>query len=162
MAIFFRGDGPGTHWQINDAQATGFTALSRGITHSASRTMHHIARTLLSASSPVASPYISLTTSRDVAWMYAIIGKGRYASQSDPGYIYEIEINADPKDAKYTRLVDPVKEIAGSLLDPPTGKYQHDDFPGILLGIVAPRLTVPFLRAGIIRPPSRPVCHGSS
>ena len=86
--------------------------------------------------------------------MYAIIGKGRYASQSDPGYIYEIEINADPKDAKYTRLVDPVKEIAGSLLDPPTGKYQHDDFPGILLGIVAPRLTVPFLRAGIIRPPS--------
>jgi hypothetical protein len=154
MPIFFRGDGPGTYWAVNDAQSNGFTARSPHIGHSPDRMMHHIERTPIGATTAILSPYISLTASRDVARVYALFGTRGIATSLNPGFIYEVEIERDSTDPKSTQLYDPVKEIAGSLPAPPAAMpYQHRHYPGILLGVVAPRLLASFMRAGLIGPP---------
>jgi hypothetical protein len=104
----------------------------------------------------VASPYISLTSSRDVAWAYAMIGPIGIASRRNPGYIYEIDITpVDIRDPKHVALFDPLKEIANEWSRLPTRPvYHHDSFPGILLGIAAPGLMALFLRLGLLGPAS--------
>lgn len=141
MAIYFRGAGPGTYSHVNDARAKGFTAKSPHMGHSADRTMHHITQTKVGTATTVASSYISLTNSALVARTYALVGVTGFATATNPGYVYEVEIDEMPGAPKNVQVIDPVKVIAASLPDPPTSiPYQHDGYPGILLGIVLPRL----------------------
>jgi len=83
----------------------------------------------------VTSPYISFTRSYGVARAYAIVGSKRFATTSDPGYVFEIEISEDAG----CRVLDPVREIAQKLPMPwQSPNYQHDGEQGFLLGVVDP------------------------
>lgn len=131
MPIFYRGAGLGTYWHPSnhDARALGFTPHFSGMPRTHNRLMQHIALTTTS------SPYISLTRSWGVALSYALSGRAQ-ATQSDPAYIYEIELD-DPLPVGLV-LLDPVREVANNV-PPPTGMpYQHDGSPDFLLGIVDP------------------------
>jgi hypothetical protein len=82
------------------------------------------------------------------------VGVTGFATATNPGYVYEVEIDEMPGAPKNVQVIDPVKVIAASLPDPPTSiPYQHDGYPGILLGIVLPRLMARFAHAGLIGPP---------
>lgn len=154
MPIFFRGAGLGTYWHPanNDARLHGFTPHVPGMARSHSRLMQHIAEATTS------SPYVSLTRSWGVALSYALNGRAP-ATQTDPAYIYEIEID-NPLPLGLV-LLDPVKEVVNAV-PPPTGMpYQHDGSPDFLLGIVDPIGQQQFLNqvrphppGGVSRPPN--------
>jgi len=126
MPIFYRGAGPGSFWQVNDAQLKGFSPHSPGATPSTLRLMHHIAR------ASTQSPYISLSRSFGVARAYGIVGPFGFASSASPGYVYELEIEKG-----VCTLLDPVVEIVKDLPDPfDNFSYQHDGEQEFLKGIV--------------------------
>ena len=154
MAIYFRGAGPGTYWAVNDAVASGFQPTSLTVGDSPHRLMQHIEGGRVGPHAYVASPYISLTNSQNVAWVYAISGKG-FATKSNPGYIYEVEIDDPPAPlpAGIQRLIDPIKDVAGMVPSPPAPiAYQHNDFPGIILAVAAPRFGPILARLGMLGP----------
>ena len=133
MPILYKGAGPGSFWDTNDARTQGFTAHSPGILASSSRLIQHIAR------GTVAGPYISLTRSFGVAWDYAVYcGRSRpVANRANPGYIYEVELD-DPLPPGLV-ILDPIREIAQNAPGPlATVPYQHDGSPQFLLGVVRP------------------------
>lgn len=92
-STLYKGAGPSTHWHVNDARLSGFTsAASRVITRNAFIT--HITN----YSHP--SPFLSFTTSYEVAREYALLGPGGSASSTNPGYVYEIDclqVNDSPE-----------------------------------------------------------------
>jgi len=131
MPIFYRGAGVGTYWHQHDARLTGFMPKAPTIVSSVDRVMQHVARGTIS------SPYISLTRSYGVAWGYAMVFGRTQPAQSNPAYVYEIELeNPLPQELQ---LIDPVKEVilvASSPLASLT--YQHDGLSSFLLGVVDP------------------------
>ena len=83
--------------------------------------------------SNVASPFISITTSRKVASDYAVLG-------GPSGYIYEIKLNSSVS----IQLLDPVKTIAIGLPDPLSSNfgYQHQGDQTFLSQVVNRRSTM--------------------
>jgi hypothetical protein len=155
MPIFYRGAGVGTHWHENDARLNGFTSKKPGAIHSIDRLMKHIAR------ADVNSPYTSLTRSYGVAYVYAVHFGRAQPTETNPGYVYEIELS-DPLPPGL-HLLDPVKEVAKAAPEPlDLISYQHDGLPDFLLGVMNPMemgqfLTTPSLQpppGGIPRPPN--------
>jgi len=131
MPIFYRGAGVGTYWHEKDARLSGFTPKRPGAVHSIERLMEHIVR------ADVNSPYISLTRSYGVAYWYAAPFGRVPATESNPGYIYEIEISKPLPPG--LQLLDPVKEVAMALPGPlDLISYQHDGHPDFLLKIAPP------------------------
>ncbi|RKU29986.1 hypothetical protein C6497_05275 [Candidatus Poribacteria bacterium] len=138
MAIFYKGAGVGSHWHIHDSRKIGFTARSSESNPSTEVLIEHIATSTLN------SPYISVTRSYAVAWNYAMIGETDRPTPDNPAYIYEIEINnSSPSDIK---LIDPIKEVALSFLEPlevntpeEYSYYQHNGLQSYLLGVVNPQ-----------------------
>ena len=148
MPIFYKGAGPGTHWDVNNAQVIGFTAHSPTIVPTHNRMILHVAR------GTTTGPYISLTRSYDVAWNYAVYcGPSQLvATASKPGFVYEVELD-DPLPQGVT-LLDPVKEIAKNVpgpLSPVT--YQHDGSQEFLLGVVRPTKSSKYLKQACRQPP---------
>lgn len=133
MPIFYKGAGPGTYWDLNNAQIKGLVAHSPAILASPHRLVQHIAR-------GTTGPYISLTRSYEVAWDYAVYcGRSRpVATPASPGFVYEVELD----DPLPTGLV---------LLDPVS--YQHDGSPQFLLGVLQPALMRKYLRLNYRQPP---------
>lgn len=146
MPIFYRGAGVGTYWHENDARLNGFTPKKPGAVHSIERLMEHIVR------ADVNSPYISLTRSWGVAYWYAVPFGRDQPTETNPGYVYEIEFS-DPLPPGL-QLLDPVKEVAAAAPEPlaPMG-YQHDGLPEFLLGLVNPMEMGQFLEAPCPQPP---------
>ena len=92
--------------------------------------MQHVAR------GNVSSPYISLTRSFGVAREYAFGGR-KQATQANPGYVYELEINDPLPDG--LKLLDPVKVVAAAAPPPLASlSYQHDGPQQFLLRVVGP------------------------
>jgi hypothetical protein len=145
MPIFYRGAGIGTYWHENDARLNGFTPKKPGAVHSIERLMEHIAR------ADVNSPYISLTRSYGVAYWYALFGRNP-ATETNPGYVYEIEINKPLPPG--LQLLDPVKEVAVAAPEPlDLVCYQHDGLPDFILGLVNPTEMGQFLKPLRPQPP---------
>jgi len=132
MPIFYRGAGVGTYWHERDARLNGFTSKKPGAVHSIDRLMEHIAR------ADVNSPYISLTRSYGVAYVYAVHFGRAQPTETNPGYIYEIELSGPLPPGLH--LLDPVKEVAKAAPEPlDLMCYQHDGLPDFILGLVNPR-----------------------
>jgi hypothetical protein len=146
MPIYYRGAGPGSYWDTHDATRVGFRAQAPHLAASMDRLMNHIAQTT------VISPFISLTRSYAIAHGYAIVGTSGIATQTQPGYVYEIELTY-PLPLGLV-LLDPIKELAAALPGPlDRVSYQHDGGASALLGVVLPQqfshlLTTPYLQAG--------------
>ncbi len=131
MAIYYRGAGVGAYWHLHDARLTGFHPHLPGMNRSVARIIMHIAKTTTS------SPYVSLTLSYEVAWVYAMMGLHR-PTKANPAFVYQIEIDDPPPPGLL--LVDPVRDVAAACpvpLKPNT--YQHDGGPSVLLGLVNSR-----------------------
>ena len=148
MPIFYRGAGPGSFWDLNDACVSGFRSQAPGIAPGPDRLILHIAK------GTVSSPYISLTRSYGVARDYAInTGVAvSVATAQNPGYVYEIDLN-DPLPLGLV-LLDPVREVAKNApgpLDPIS--YQHDGPQSFLLGVIDPRTMKRHLSADYVQPP---------
>ena len=148
MPLLFRGVAFGSHWQIHDATASGFTPHIRGTPHSINMMMMHIV-----GATPV-SPYMSLTSSYAVAYSYAAgvtasTGTVHLPTPANPGYVYFIDIpDPLPPHAPHVQLFDPVKEIGAMAPLPPTQvPYQHEGKPEYLLGIVDPRRFHRYMRS---------------
>lgn len=146
MPIYYRGAGPGSYWDLNDARQIGFRAQAPHLIASTDRLMNHIAQTT------VTSPFVSLSRSYAIAHGYAIVGPQGIATQTQPGYVYEIEVT-DPLPLGLA-LLDPIKELAAALPGPLNQiSYQHDGGASVLLGVVLPKefsqvLTAPYPQAG--------------
>ncbi len=155
MAIFYRGAGPGTYWNIKNARHSGFIPQNPGLPHSTDRIIQHVYNGLID------SPYVSLTLSYGVALSYALETGTSRPTARDPGVVYEVEIN----DGDGVELIDPVKEIANGAPNPLSPvNYQHNGDPTVLLGIVSPVMGA-FLRTAIPTPPgatTTPALHVSS
>jgi len=145
MPIFYRGAGVGTYWHENDARLNGFTPKKPGAVHSIERLIEHIAR------ADVNSPYISLTRSYGVAYWYAVPLSRDTATETNPRYVYEIELS-HPLPLGL-QLLDPVKEVAAAAPEPLEGMYQHDGLPDFLLGLVDPIEKEQYLKAPYLQPP---------
>jgi hypothetical protein len=146
MPIFYRGAGVGTYWHENDARLNGFTPKKPGAIHSIERLIEHIVR------ADVNSPYISLTRSYGVAYWYAVLFGRARATETNPGYVYEIEIST-PLPAGL-QLLDPVKEVAMAAPETLDSiSYQHDGLPDVLLGLVDPIEKERYLKAPYPQPP---------
>jgi hypothetical protein len=108
--------------------------------------MHHVAR------GTVNSPYISLTRSYGVAYVYAVFFGRTQPTEIDPGYVYEIEIGALLPPG--LQFLDPVKEVAMAAPGPLDSiSYQHDGLPDFLLGVMKPVEMEQFLTAPCPQPP---------
>jgi len=147
MAIFYKGIPVGTFWHLHDPASVGFTPRSPMAAHHLDRIINHVGR-----AQTVSSPYVSLTLSFSVAWIYA-----NTALSATPGFIYEIELN-DPLPLGAT-LLDPVKELAAAVLSPlvlvGSNPYQHDGYPDLLVGLVGTRRSRLIHRV-IKQPPGNP------
>jgi hypothetical protein len=156
MPIFYRGAGVGTYWHENDARLNGFTSKKPGAIHSIDRLMEHIAKADFN------SPYISLPRSYGVAYCYAVPWSRAPATETNPGYVYEIELSAPLPPG--LQLLDPVKEVAAAAPEPLDSiSCQHDGLPDFLLGLVnriemKQYLEIPYPQpppgGGIDRPPN--------
>lgn len=152
MATYYKGAGVGSHWHIHDSRKIGFTARSSERNPTTDVLIEHIATSTLN------SPYISLTRSYAVAWDYAMIGETDRPTPDNPAYIYEIEINnSSPSDIK---LIDPIKEVAQSFLEPlevntpeEYSYYQHNGLQSYLLGVVNPQEMDRYLFGRLPAPP---------
>ena len=146
MPLFYRGAGVGTYWHTNDARSTGFVPRFPGMPSSANYLIQHIAQ------GTVSSPYVSLTRSYGVALTYALIGTHAIATASNPGYVYEVEIDNPLPGGP--QILDPIIELAAAVPHPlSTISYQHDGFPGFLLGVVDPQRMRRFLMTPYPQPP---------
>lgn len=130
MAVFYRGAGVGTYWQLNDARIRGFTPQSPGVTPTVDCLMDHVVQ------GTVTSPFVSLTRSYGVAFDYAKNASRKPPTASNPGYVYRIEVNVPPPAA--LELWDPIVYLAQYLPSPYEPPYQHDGRMNFLLGVVAP------------------------
>lgn len=149
MAVFYRGAGVGTHWHVNNPKLTGFIPWNpSGVPADRDRIMLHVAKGITQ------SPYISLTRSFAIAWGYAIFGSKGTATATNPGYVYEIELDANSTGTRSgLELIDPVNELAATLSQPlVTPSYQHDGDQNLLLGIVRPAR----FRSYLTKPPLQP------
>ena len=152
MATYYKGAGVGSHWHIHDSRKIGFTARSPERIPSTDVLIEHIATSTLN------SPYISVTRSYAVAWHYAMAGGVDIPTNDNPAYIYEIEIdNSSPSDIK---LIDPIKEVAQSFLEPievnkpeEYSFYQHNGLPSYLRGVVDPQEMGEYLLGRLPEPP---------
>lgn len=146
MPICYRGAGPGTYWDINDATVKGLTARAPHVNPSIDRLMDHI------VNATVNSPYISLTRSYGVAEVYAKVGTLGVVTKTNPGYVYEIVLN-DPLPGGLD-LLDPVTEVASVLPSPLTLlSYQRNGPPNVLLGVVDPQTNKQLLYTPVPQPP---------
>lgn len=144
MALFYRGAGIGSHWHTTDARISGFTPHKPGETPSTTRIVNHIAR------ASTTSPYVSFSRSFGIARAYGLIGPAGFASAARPGYVYEIEVSDD----KVCMMIDPVKNVAGTLGEPwENHTYQHDGTQRFLLGVVDPISMLAALQEPCVFPP---------
>jgi hypothetical protein len=144
MALLYRGAGLGTYWHTTDARLHGFTPHFPGGTPSAQTIIQHIAR------GSTKSPYISFSRSFGVARAYGLVGSKGIASPSSPGYVYEIDVVDD----SVCKVLDPVKEIAGTLPQPwQSLSYQHDGQQQFILGVVDPVAMLTYLQEPCVFPP---------
>lgn len=117
----FKGAAPGTYWANHDAQTTGFTVAANQMP-TATAAVSHI------DNYSATSPYVSLTTSFDVAAGYATIGPAGIASPTSPGYVYVI----DPTQGQ-CQFIDPVELISTSWLC-----HSHDGSQELVLAVANP------------------------
>lgn len=104
LPMLFKGAGPGTHWNRNDARLSGF-APSQNISIGLNQIVGHI--NLGSQGSPL----ISFTTSYALACEYAAIGPAGPASPTDPGHVYCVDLSQLPEGPNPI-VVDPISELA--------------------------------------------------
>ena len=131
MALFYRGAGPGTYWAIQDARLEGFVPRQPGMAPNSTQLMNHIRL------GTTTSPYTSLSRSFGVARQYALVGTNGIAESSNPGYVYEVELD-DPLPAGL-QVLDPIQTIAEVLNSPlSTPSYHHDGDQGFVLGVIDP------------------------
>lgn len=137
MATFYKGAGIGTHWHIQDSRQVGFTARSPETASTTAALIDHI------SVGTINSPYVSLTRSYAVAWDYAMRGGTDIPTSTNPGYVYEIEIDIPLPSG--IELLDPIKEVGSKLPIPNDADfeggypfYQHNGLPTFLLGVVSP------------------------
>ena len=146
MPILYRGAGVGTYWHQRDARVTGFTPQHPGMSPSLDRLIGHISY------GTVTSPYVSLTRSYGVAWSYAMSLGHSQPAQSNPAYVYEVEI--DEPLPLGLQLLDPVQTIAAAMPSPSHRiSYQHDGLPSFLLGVIDPMGMEDFLKLPPPQPP---------
>jgi hypothetical protein len=145
MALFYRGAGAGTYWQRNDARTTGFVPQLPGATPSLDRLMSHI------VTGTTASPYISLTRSYGVAQNYAVYVGTVRPTAANPAVVYELEFSG--RLPRGLQLIDPIKEVAGALREPPRADYHHDGEQTFLLGVVDPTNMATYRTAPYLQPP---------
>lgn len=154
MATFYKGAGIGTHWHTNDPRNIGFTPRSPESMSDTQAVIDHITR------STADSPYTSLTRSYGVAWDYAMEGVSEMPvpSQEIPAYIYKIEINNSLK--QDLKLIDPIREVAQSLIDPNEigfqnegSFYQHNGLRNFLLSLVDPQNMLEYRIGRLPTPP---------
>jgi hypothetical protein len=138
---FYRGAGIGSYWYANDARVTGFISQSPGAPVSIDSLINFVAK-----GKTVTSPFISLTRSYAIARSYALSVGVRRATETNPAYVYEIELsNPLPSGVN---LLDPIKEVAHILPSPLDHvSYQHDGDHNYLLGIISPVLSQRFLKS---------------
>ena len=138
IPTLYKGAGPGTHWHKKNACDGGFTpAANRPYTTNA--VVDHIVH----YSHP--SPYISLTASFAVARQYALSGPDGTASDTNPGYVYEIDLSAC--NTTKLRIFNPIAEISKTGL-----AHEHNGDQGLVLGVASSThesvLKTPVLQAG--------------
>lgn len=127
MPLFYRGAGVGTYWHGRDAMASGFSAQNPAQPPTADMALRHI------VNGTTDSPFISLTRSYEVACTCARTAGRAYPSPAAPAFVYEVELTARDR----CRLLDPIRELAGSLSGPfDAVSYQHDGHPNLLVGLV--------------------------
>ena len=103
----FKGAGPGTYWwnqyrQNGGALPSGISSPRRVGVVSVNDIVLHI--TAYSSNSPVTS----VTTSFAIALRYARVGPAGAASETNPGYVFEIDSFRAPKDIRW---FDPIAAV---------------------------------------------------
>jgi hypothetical protein len=145
MSVFYRGVGVNSWWHdpARDPRAHGFACNSRGRNRSPNPAamVDHI------LSAPNNSPFISLTSSFEVALEYALFGPVS-PTPVNRAYVFQIELD-DPLPAG-THLYDPLVEIAHSVSSATLlhgVPYQHDGASTVIQGVASPNspLTQPYL-----------------
>lgn len=126
----FKGAGPGTHWHANDPRTSGFTsAATRPVTTNA--VVGHIVH----YSHP--SPLISFTFSFAVARNYALSGTSEPATETSPGYVWEIDLGAV---SEQPAAFDTISEIAKA-----NHAHRHNGDLLLIEGVAAPGSNGTFL-----------------
>ena len=146
MAIFYRGAAIGTYWHDNDARLVGFTPQQPSQQPSLDRLMNHIVH------GTVTSPYVSLSRSYGIARNYAVDFSRAPASETNPAFVYEIEI-ADQLPPGLS-LRDPLREVIQSFPQPESDyTYHHNGDYRYLLGVISPASMGRYLRQIVKQPP---------
>ncbi|WP_155419381.1 hypothetical protein [Chromobacterium subtsugae] len=116
----YKGAGPGTYWNQNDARLTGFH-VDRTLVVNNSAVIRHV------AFSSFPSPLLSFSTSYAIALAYSLAGPWGKVSTSKPGLVYEIDTDLAP-----VTIYNPIAEIVdGSFV------HTHDGDPSLILGIAS-------------------------
>jgi hypothetical protein len=146
MARYFKGAALGSHWHLNDARLSGFTAINVANSHSGAAIINHIVHGTSN------SPYVSITKS----WMMAL----QYARQSRlpdvaatanlPAYIYEIDFTDTT-----VSLYDAIVEIGKTLPTPHLQiGYAHNGDSRLIAAILNGKLANYLKRAKLTGPPN--------
>jgi hypothetical protein len=131
MALFYKGVGVATFLHPTDLCTTGISPHSPGAGNSVDAMMMHIAR------AAIRSPFVSLTRSYGIAYVYAKNTGKVFPTAANPAYVYEVEIN-DPPPAGVT-VYDPIAHVAAQHTNALSNiSYHHDGDMNFLLGVVSP------------------------
>lgn len=126
----YKGAGPGTHWFVTDPRTGGFVVAPAPAGPNA------IVRHIVNYSWP--SCYTSFSASYAAACEYALSGPAGAASLTNPGYVYEIDVQVAL--AAGVHFVDPVHMILGA--NPALGvaalPTHHDGGADLIRGIADP------------------------
>ncbi len=131
LPLFYKGAGPGTHWHLNDARLSGFTAAATSIAN-----RNTVIRHIAAYSHP--SPLISVSSSFAVARQYALTGPAGIASGAAPGYVYEIDLTVAKQ-----KVIDPLFVIVKSSLS-----HIHTGDQGLIVALSQALALVPCLHPG--------------
>lgn len=152
----YKGAGPGTHWFTTDPRAAGGFTVAAGLPGPNAVVQH-----VVNYSWP--SCYTSFSASFAAACVYAQSGPAGAASPTNPGYVFQIDV--EQALATGAQFVDPALVILGA--NPPVGAAgvvptHHDGGADLIRGIADP-LQATILTASPRRPtnPNVPAGPGS-
>lgn len=132
LPLLYKGAGPGTHWHVNDARASGFTSAGTSATN-----RNAVVRHIVAYSHP--SPLVSLTSSFAVAREYAISGPAGVATKAAPGYVYEIDLSG----ASGIKVFDPLHMVVKAALS-----HLHSGAQDLILAVAQNLPFVPCHHSG--------------
>lgn len=111
--MLYKGAGPGTHWNKNDARLGGFSSPQQ-----VAGTPNYVLSHVIAYSQR--SPFTSFTTSYAIAQRYAISGPAGPATPGNPGFVYSVDLSQLAATA-LVKLVDPIEALALGL----NGNWVH-------------------------------------